>query len=376
MQPTTDANDILREQGVDYLRLAFDRASRHHNVKGRFHLEPFDAIKLASEPSYLVKGIIPPGGLTVAWGPPKCGKSFWIFDLMMHVALGWQYRGRRVQQGAVVYLALEGGHGFRARIEAWRRRHLAEHHEPVPFYLISVSVDLVKDHGALIAAISDQLDLVTPSAVVIDTLNRALSGDENKPDDMGKFIHAADVIREAFGCAAIVVHHCGVEGTRPRGHTSLAGAVDAQIAVTRDAAQNVVAKVELMKDGPEGAIVVSKLEPIELGTDADGDPITSCIIVPVEGEAAKQKPRLSPTAVAALRALNECLADSGTPAPASPHVPVGVTCVTLAIWRENLAKLSVINRDGGYREQFRRLRVTLKNAGVIGIWDEIVWTVT
>ena len=45
----------------------------------------------------------------------------------MHVALGWEYRGRRVQQGAVVYLALEGGHGFPARVEAWRRRHLNGH---------------------------------------------------------------------------------------------------------------------------------------------------------------------------------------------------------------------------------------------------------
>ena len=76
---------------------------------------------------------------------------------MMHVALGWQYRGRRVQQGPIVYLALEGGHGFRARVEAWRRRHLAKHHEPVPFYLLDVPIDLVADHAKLIAAIRAQL---------------------------------------------------------------------------------------------------------------------------------------------------------------------------------------------------------------------------
>jgi len=35
------------------------------------------------------------------------------------------------------------------------------------------------------------------------------------------------MIRNAFGCAVIVVHHCGIDATRPRGHTSLAGAVDA-----------------------------------------------------------------------------------------------------------------------------------------------------
>jgi hypothetical protein len=36
----------------------------------------------------------------------------------------------------------------------------------------------------------------------------------------------------------------------------------------------------------------------------------------------------------------------------------------------------IINRDGSYREQFRRIRVMLKNAGVSGIWQDFVWAVT
>jgi hypothetical protein len=80
----------------------------------------------------------------------KCGKSFWTFHMVMHVALGWKYRGRRVQQGAVVYLALEGGKGFEARIEAFRQRHLPEHHDQVPFFLIADALNLVKDHSELI----------------------------------------------------------------------------------------------------------------------------------------------------------------------------------------------------------------------------------
>ena len=59
-------------------------------------LVPFDEIQLSTERPYLVKGLIPREGLVVAWGPPKCGKSFWAFDLAMHFALGWTYRGRRV----------------------------------------------------------------------------------------------------------------------------------------------------------------------------------------------------------------------------------------------------------------------------------------
>lgn len=69
---------------------------------------------------------------------------------------------------------------------------------------------------------------------MIDTLNGAMIGDENSSADMAKFIAAADAIKTAFGCAVILVHHCGIAGTRPRGHTSLSGADDCQIAISRN----------------------------------------------------------------------------------------------------------------------------------------------
>ena len=74
----------------------------------RFELVPFDQITFNADPAYLVKDVLPRDGLAVIWGPPKCGKSFWTYDLHMHVALGRSYRGRRVQQGAVIYIACEG----------------------------------------------------------------------------------------------------------------------------------------------------------------------------------------------------------------------------------------------------------------------------
>jgi len=248
----------------------------------RFRLRAFDQITVGSERVYLVKGIIPRVGLVVAWGPPKCGKSFWTFDLAMHVALGREYCGRRVQQGAAVYLALEGGKGFEARIEAFRQRFLPENHSPVPFFLIADALNLVKDHSDLIGCIRLQAQGYIPAVVVIDTLNRSLAGSESDDKDMTAYIRAADAIRDAFGCVVIIVHHCGVDGTRPRGHTSLAGAVDAQLAVKRDTAGNIIVTVERMKDGAEGDSLVSKLEQVIVGQDVDGDDITSCVLVPVE----------------------------------------------------------------------------------------------
>ena len=57
--------------------------------------------------------------------------------------------------------------------------------------------------------------------------------------------------------------------------------MDAQLAVKRDANGNIIVTVEWMKDGEsEGDTIASRLEVVEVGTDEDGEAITSCIVVP------------------------------------------------------------------------------------------------
>ena len=109
----------------------------------RIHLVAFDDINLGAERRYLVKGLILRTGLAVIWGPPKSGKSFLVFDLVMHLALDWRYRGRRVHSGSVIYCAFEGQIGFEARCAAFRQKFLAENKEHIPFYLQPVTLDLV-----------------------------------------------------------------------------------------------------------------------------------------------------------------------------------------------------------------------------------------
>jgi hypothetical protein len=252
-----------------------------NNTSPAIRLIPFSEIRLGKQRRYLVKGLIPRTGLTVVWGPPKSGKSFWTFDVAMHVALGWQYRDRRVHAGPVVYCAFEGQSGLEARVEAFRQRFLT-HHEQPPFYLVPVTLDLIADHPALIAAIKDTLGDEQPVMINLDTLNRSLRGSESRDEDMTAYIRATDAIREAFDCTVVIVHHCGIDGTRPRGHTSLTGACDAQLSVIRNGADNVVVTVEEMKDGPNGAVIASRLEHVPVGLNEDGDAITSCVVVPTE----------------------------------------------------------------------------------------------
>src|SRR5262249_41455532 len=151
----------------------------------RIKLVPFDQIELGHERPYLIRKLIPRVGVTVVWGAPKSGKSFSTFDMVMHVALGWEYRGRRVVQGPVIYAAFEGQSGIKARIAAFKQHHSVTE---APFYLLPAILDLVKDHAELIEAIRTELSGALPHAIVLDTLNRSLRGSESSDEDMSAYV--------------------------------------------------------------------------------------------------------------------------------------------------------------------------------------------
>lgn len=349
----------------------------------RFPLIPFNDLKPSPKRSYLVKGILPRVGLGAVWGPPKCGKSFWLFDIWLHLALRWSYRGRRVQGGTVVYCAFEGAEGYRARAEAFRRKHgLSD--EDVPLFLMPIRMDLVRDHQAFIAAIRSQLGPDVPVAVALDTLNRSLAGSESSDEDMSAYVNAADAIREAFDCLVAIIHHCGVDGSRPRGHTSLTGAIETQIAVKRDSRDNIVATVEYMKDGPEGEVITSRLETIHVGTDEDGDPITSCVITEAgNGDPAAATREPSGQEKIALVQLRNALIEAGEHPPASNHIPGWVkSCVPLSLWREYCyMALGTSENVPEEREKeqerkkkaFQRAQKNLQENNRIGVWGKLVW---
>jgi hypothetical protein len=341
----------------------------------RIRLTPFNEIKLGTQARYLVSTLIPLTGLALVWGPPKCGKSFWAFDVLMHVALGWEYRGLRVRRGPVVYCAFEGQAGIQARAEAFRQRFLAEDPDAIPFYLVTLRLDLVADQAELVAAVKAQLGSVVPVAVALDTLNRSLQGSESSDEDMAAYVNAADAIKDAFSCSVMVIHHCGHEGTRPRGHSSLIGAADVIIKVSRDAADNIIAEVEDAKDGPQGHSVRSRLEVIEVGEDDEGEVITSCVVMASDGEAEKMVRRPSGAAGLAFDMLLKAINEDGKPAPVSNHVPQNSRTTSINLWRSYCYAGTVAKSDKPDAKQkaFVRASERLQSQGFIGIWGELVW---
>ena len=348
----------------------------------RLHLLPFNDIRLTTRRRDLVKGLIPRTGLTLIYGPPKSGKSFLAFDLAAHVALGRAYRDRRVDQGAAVYCYFEGQSAASARIEAFRQRHLAESADDVPFYLMPVTINLVVEHQALIEAIRGELGTANPAVVVLDTLNRSFQGSESSDQDMSAYVKALDAVREAFECAIIIVHHCGHDATRPRGHTALVGAADAVIGVKKESAGQFIATLEMMKDGANGAVLAGRLEVVDVGRDEDGEQITSCVIVPIDAATTKSAAgaaKLTRNEQLALKALQYALGEVGTRPPASNHIPQNseITVVTRDQWREYAWKhgISGSEDERAKRQAFQRAVEGLIAKGRVGYWEPLAWPI-
>jgi hypothetical protein len=349
----------------------------------RFKFTQFADIELDTAPPYLVDGILPRIGVVVVWGPPKCGKTFWVFDIEMHVALGREYRGRRVEQGVVLHIACEGVAGLGARKEAWRIARLAEEAEDaaVPFYLCKdTTLDLIADADKVIKDIGIQYGALAIRIITIDTLNRSLVGSESKDEDMTKYLRAAVALAAQFQCLVMIIHHCGYDATHPRGHTSLRGGADAEISVKKDAAGRVLTKVETMRDGPDGAQTLSRLAVVEVGLDDNGNPIASCVIEPddttTNATSHTAKAHLSPKDQIALDILKRALAAEGLLAPTHNHIPPHVTVVAVDLWRRfYLAGTSADGQsEDTRRKAWRDARDRLQAKQFISLCDELVWT--
>jgi hypothetical protein len=143
------------------------------------------------------------------------------------------------------------------------------------------------------------------------------------------------------------LHHCGTEGKRPRGHTSLTGACDAQIAVKRTADSIITTTVEWMKDGPEGDTLYSTLKVMTVGQDSDGEDITSCVVLEADApavETGEKAVKLAPNQQTMLTILQEA-------------GPAGLTAEE---WNTQAREIDLCK---GQKQRLYDLRTSLKRKG-------------
>ncbi len=353
----------------------------------------------------LVKGVLTKGELSLLLGESQSGKSFLAIDINGAVARGVPWMGRRVRRGLVIYQAGESAVGVRRKRLPAYRKHYEIANEPIPFVLLQSPLDLYSSDDPTDAFIEEcqhwarfyqtPLELIT-----IDTFNKATPGaNENDGKDMGIVLARCDRIRQATGAHVMLVHHLNAGGHKARGHTSLFANVENVImcrvvpdhsdADGRKVREAVIAK---QKDGEDGISFKFVLPQVEIGTDADGDKITSCIVAPPSGQAGQTV--ANPTAIQlggahakVFRALYDVLADETkfVFAPHDARLPEGARAApnkhlsarfaeTEKV--ENFDDLSEEDKEkerGRIRQALKRSRDHLYNKGIIGIKDDLIY---
>lgn len=245
----------------------------------RFYAFPLEEFLAIPRPQWLVKRLIPRAELVVVYGASGSGKSFWVLDVCAHVALGREWRGRKVRPGRVVYIAAEGSGGFRNRVEALC---LAWDVDPktLPLRVIKRPPNFLKDDDVAVAEAVKAADGAT--LIVVDTLARVTpGGNENAGEDMGLVLKHCERLHRATGAVVLLIHHTGKDESKgARGWSGIRAAVDSEIEISREQDSDArLALVTKQKDGSgEGDEYPFGLREVVLGQDEDGDDITSCVV--------------------------------------------------------------------------------------------------
>ncbi|MDT8759217.1 helicase RepA family protein [Sphingomonas psychrotolerans] len=308
-----------------------------------------------SPQQYRVKGVFPAEGLAVVYGASGSAKSFLCVAAAAAIAEGDKFFGHGTRRAIVLYIALEGEAGYRGRTLAWQLHNGRPYPAEVGFWTEPFSLIEPQDVATIAA-------LCPPGVVIIiDTLNRAAPGaDENNSKDMGAIIAGAKTLQRETAGLVILVAHSGKDATRGlRGHSSLFAALDAAIYVERNGASRAW-RVEKAKDGEDGAVHGFHLKGVTIGTDEDGDELTSAVVISEELPPPHLAKPLPQSCRLALETFHEAANTKGIVGPNGEFVGVPLQAWRIAFYRKSPAE-----NDDAKRKAFNRARTELVERGMI-----------
>lgn len=345
----------------DALEAVIDEQYTAQARKGRFLLHSASGLP-AYDSQYRIKGVFPAHGVVVLYGASGSGKSFIALAMAAAIAAGAPFFGKPTARSLVLYVVLEGEAGFVNRVRALETRSGAMLSDDIGILLQQFTLTDAND--------VEDLAAVCPRGcvIIIDTLNRSAPGiDENSSKDMGAVIGAAKRLQELTGGLIVLVSHSGKDAAKGlRGHSSLYAAVDAVVLVSRDGDRRRW-RVEKSKDGQDGEEFSFRLSVVELGLDADGDPITSCIVEqdsePPRSKGARPMSQSHRTAVAAFK--NAAVASGNI---AADGRSIGVD---LEAYRREFYRICPADNDEAKRKAFQRARNDLIERGELAVVDNV-----
>lgn len=312
---------------------------------------------------YVVKGLMAPGDVGCIFGAPGAGKSLIAPHLGYAVAQGQDAFGMRTKVGEIFYVAAEDPLGMRGRVTSLK----IAHGDAPGFVLVEGVSDLLSADSPDLSALADAVERRRPALIFIDTLAMAFPGlEENSAEPMGRVISAARSLA-SHGAAVVLIHHdTKAEGSTPRGHSLLNGALDFALHVKRDEFGVVRATLTKNRNGPCDRDIAFRIDTRSLGTDEDGDQITAALVDEFAPGAAKGSPKLSASANAALVHLRCMLEDRHGQSPDMS----GSVRVSEADWRRACVdgrEVSASDNPDSRQKAFTRAYQTLAREGLLSV---------
>jgi phage/plasmid primase-like uncharacterized protein len=277
----------------DYAQAGHDLASLLMPPREDWLIPADDFAAQPAPIAWLVKHWVQAGALIMVHGPSGGGKTFVVLDWCLRMAAGMDdWCGSKVRPGSVVYLAGEGHHGLRGRMAAWKHHHQAGR---LSMWLSRGGCDLNTPTGYVKVVEQVRALPKTPSIIVVDTLHRFLSGDENSAQDTKTMLDACGALMREFSCAVLLVHHTGVSEEaqhRARGSSAWRGALDIEVSIVPSKNGSPMEIVQRKsKDAELAKTVYVKLEQVQIPgwKDEDDQPVTSAVIAQEDAPVSEKK---------------------------------------------------------------------------------------
>jgi DNA-binding MarR family transcriptional regulator len=218
---------------------------------------------------WLIPREIPRRGLTMLYGPSGSFKSFVMLDKSLRLAANGHN---------VVYIAAEGEHGYRQRLEAWIAHHKVK---PTKLTFVLGQVDLFDTED--LTQFSQIVNTYKPSMIVVDTFAMcAGEADENNSRDMSRIVQGCKAMSRVIDGVIVIVHHTNAEGRKERGSKILRNSCDTIIRVTKE---DDVIVVQSQKTKDTEAFKPYYLSPVikPLGYKNNiGEDVTSIVLLPAD----------------------------------------------------------------------------------------------
>ena len=323
---------------------------------------------------WLVRNVIESSVLVGAFGAPASGKSFMAVDLALCIASGKPWHDHKVSQGGVVYFAGEGVAGLRRRIAAWVQcnpdQKNAVHDN---FFLAERACHLPDDLQMVIDTLACVPKL---KMIVLDTLQRTMTGDENSTRDMSAYIQALDSIKTAYPELTImVIHHTGHGASdRARGSSVLKASLDTEMFVGKDPDGVITVGNTKMKDAEPFKPLNFRLESTALDgwLDDDNQPVTSAVLQYLAdhqpSQTIKRRKVSAPNQIKALTVLRALQQHSVTNLADSDY-PQHQARVSRYDWQTQCIKEGIAEKPNKFLD---RIQIPLINADAIRLDGEYV----